>query len=107
STSVPVTAPDGNAGGIRRLSQRPDEGNQYRVIEMDGSFVDAFGLRVVAGRSFSDDVTGEEKSVLLNESGARQMGFSKPEDAINDRINFWGDTLKIVGIVKDYHHESL
>jgi putative ABC transport system permease protein len=107
SSSVPGSAPDGNAGGIRRLSQRPDEGNQYRVIEMDGSFVKGFGLSMVAGRSFSDDMPKEEKSVMLNESGARLMGFSKPEDAINDRINFWGDTLKIVGVVKDYHQESL
>ncbi len=107
ASSVPGAQPDWNAGGIRRLSQRPDESNQYRVIEMDGSFVTGFGLSVVAGRSFSDDLPSEEKNVMLNESGARLMGFVKPEDAINDRINFWGDTLKIVGVIKDYHQESL
>ncbi len=107
SSSVPGSSPDGNAGGIRRLSQRPDEGNQYGVIEMDGSFVTGFGLNVVAGRSFSDDMPSEEKSVMLNESGTHLMGFAKPEDAINEQINFWGDTLRIVGVVKDYHQESL
>ena len=35
------------------------------------------------------------------------MGFAKPEDAINDQIFFWGDTFKIVGVVKNYHQESL
>ncbi len=107
SSSIPGAQPDWNAGGIRRLSQRPEEGNQYRVIETDGAFVKGFGLEVVAGRSFSDDMVSEEKTVMLNESGAQLMGFAKPEDAINDLINFWGDTLKIIGVVKDYHQESL
>ncbi|HWA33841.1 MAG TPA: FtsX-like permease family protein, partial [Cyclobacteriaceae bacterium] len=107
ASAVPGNQPDWNAGGIRRLSQRPDESNQYRVIEMDNSYIPSFGLKIVAGRNFSDALPGERKNVMLNEAGARLMGFSKPEDAIDDRIIFWGDTLKIVGVVKNYHQESL
>ena len=107
SSAVPGGPPDMNAGGIRTLSQREDEGNQYRVITMEGGFIKAFGLEVIAGRGFSDDVSNESKNVLLNEAGLRLMGFTKPEDAIDEKINFWGDTLKIVGIIKDYHQESL
>ncbi len=107
STSVPGGQPDWNAGGIRRLSQREDEANQYRVIMMDGSFIKGFGLDVLAGRGFSDEVSQEQKNVMLNESAYRLMGFNKLEDAIGDKINFWGDTFKIVGVLKDYHQESL
>jgi putative ABC transport system permease protein len=107
STSVPGAAPGWNAGGIRRLSQRDDEATQYRVIMMDHDFIKSYGLEVIEGRPFSGDVVNERKSVLLNESGARQMGFTKPEQAINDQIFFWGDTFKIVGVVKNYHQESL
>ncbi|MEK6783273.1 MAG: ABC transporter permease [Bacteroidota bacterium] len=107
STSVPGSQPDWNAGGIRRLSQREDEQNQYRIILMDGSFVKNFGLEVAAGRSFSDEGVREDQNVVLNESASRLMGFKKPEDAINDQIYFWGDTFKIVGVVKNYHQESL
>ena len=74
---------------------------------MDGSFVKGFGLEVAAGRPFSDEAVQEHKNVLLNESASRLMGFTKPEDAINDQIYFWGDTFKIVGVVKNYHQESL
>ena len=96
STSVPGEQPGFNAGGIRTLSQRPDEANQYRVIEMDHDFISSFGLEVIAGRAFSGDVSNEHESVMLNEAGARQMGFTKMEDAINDQINFWGDTFKLI-----------
>src|SRR5688572_6874302 len=44
ATSVPGEEPGWNAGGIRRLSQREDEQQQYRVIMMDHDFIPFFGL---------------------------------------------------------------
>src|SRR5262249_54243580 len=107
SSSVPGAAPGWNAGGIRRLSQRDDEANQYRIIAMDHDFIKSFGLEIIEGRAFSGDVVNEHESVVMNESASRLMGFTKPEQAINDQIFFWGDTFKIVGVVKNYHQESL
>lgn len=107
STSIPGASPDWNAGGIRRLSQREDEQKQYRVIMMDQDFISLYGLEVMAGRKFSDQIAKEERTVLLNEAGARHMGFAKIEDAIDDQINFWGDTFRIAGVVKNYRQESL
>ncbi|MBK5278326.1 MAG: ABC transporter permease [Bacteroidia bacterium] len=107
SSSVPGSQPDWNAGGIRRLSQGEDQQNQYRIIMTDGAFIKGFGLEMVTGREFSDEAVNENKNVLLNETASRLMGFAKPEDAINDQIYFWGDTFKIVGVMKDYHQESL
>jgi putative ABC transport system permease protein len=107
STEVPGRQPGWNAGGIRRLSQREDEAKQYRIILFDHDYTKFFGVDIAAGRSFSDAVADEEHSVLLNESASRHLGFPKPEDALNDKIFFWGDTFKIVGVVKDYHQESL
>lgn len=107
STSIPGTSPDWNAGGIRRLSQREDEQKQYRVIMMDHDFVGSYGLEVVAGRTFSGDVPNERNNVMLNEAAARHMGFEKYDDAIDDQINFWGDTFRIVGVLKNYRQESL
>lgn len=74
---------------------------------MDHDFVKLFGLQIIAGRDFSGDVPNENKNVLINESSVRQLGFEKPEDAINDQINFWGDTFRIVGVMKNYYQESL
>jgi putative ABC transport system permease protein len=106
STEVPG-GPGYNAGGIRTLRQRDDESNQYRVIHMDHDFIPSYGLEMAAGRPFSADVPNEQSSVLLNESGMRLLGFAKAEDAINDQIYFWGDTFRIVGVVKNYRQESL
>jgi putative ABC transport system permease protein len=107
SSAVPGEQPNWNAGGIRRLSQREDEANQYRVIMMDADFIPSFELEVLAGRGFSSELPNEFSNVMLNESAVKVMGFEKMEDAIGDRINFWGDTFKIVGVLKDYRQESL
>lgn len=107
STSIPGASPEWNAGGIRRLSQREDEQKQYRIIMMDHDFISSYGLEIVAGRSFSGSVANEEASVLLNEAAVRHMGFEKPELAIDDQIFFWGDTFRIVGVLKNYRQESL
>jgi putative ABC transport system permease protein len=107
STAVPGRQPDWNAGGIRRLSQRPEDSNQYRIVMMDGDFVQSYGLEVLTGRSFSNDIPNEGGNVLLNETAARLMGFKNIEEAINDQIYFWDDTFRIVGVLKNYHQESL
>lgn len=107
SNDVPGASPNWNAGGVRRLSQREEEGNQYRVLEVDADFIPSYGLEVIAGRGFSNEVVGEESSIMLNESAVRTMGFENPEEAINDKIVFWGDTFRIVGVLKNYRQESL
>ncbi len=107
STEVPGRQPGWNAGGIRLLSQSDKESKQYRVIMMDGDFIPAYGLKTIAGRAFSDDKTGEDKNVMMNEAASKLMGFNKPEDALNEQIFFWGDTFNIVGVVKNYGQESL
>jgi len=107
STAVPGRQPDWNAGGIRRLSQSPDDQQQYRIIMMDHDFIPGYGLEVLSGRGFSGEAANENGSVMLNESAARLMGFTDVQQPINDQIFFWGDTFRIIGVLKNYHQESL
>jgi putative ABC transport system permease protein len=106
SSVVPGQSGD-NAGGIRRLSQTDEEQNQYRFMYVDADYISSYQMKMVAGRSFSATVTGEERSAIVNESGFRLLGFDTPEEAINESIFFWGDTLRIVGVLKNFHHESV
>lgn len=106
STSVPGKQPNWNAGGIRLLTQGENETNQYRVIGCDDQFVDFYDLKIVEGRGFDKSFGSESNNILLNEKAIRQMGLENNFDAINKKVLFWGDTFNIVGVVKNYHHES-
>ncbi len=106
STTVPGQDPGWNAGGIRLINQTDDESNQFRILGVDDQFINFYGLEVIKGRGFDGSFGAEESNVLFNQAGAKRMGFSNPEELLNKKIFFWGDTFNVVGIVKNYRHES-
>jgi len=107
SIVVPGRQPPWNAGGIRRISEGSEEGNQYRIVGFDYDFVDFYGLRILEGRNFSRDFGQNSSTVLFNEAAIELMGFEDNESAMNVPIFFWGDTFNIVGVVQNYHQEGL
>jgi len=107
SIVVPGRQPSWNAGGIRRISEGTEDGNQYRIVGFDYNFVDFYGLEILEGRNFSEDFGRNSETVLFNESAIELMGFDDFASAMNEKIFFWGDTFSIVGVVKNYHQEGL
>ncbi|ASV30548.1 ABC transporter permease [Maribacter cobaltidurans] len=107
SSFVPGMGPGDNAGGIRLLSQDDTEQKQYRFIRVDYDFADVFEINIIAGRKFSKDFGTERTNVIFNRKGIEQLGFDNPEQAIGEQIEFWGDQCEIVGVVENFHQESL
>ncbi|MEO9869610.1 ABC transporter permease [Ekhidna sp.] len=66
-------------------------------------FIETLGLTVKEGRSFSREYTGDA-NIMINESAARLMNL---EDPIGATLKFWGNDVKIIGIVEDFHFQSL
>jgi putative ABC transport system permease protein len=106
STAVPGGQTGWNAGGIRLVGSDPSSANQYRVIGVDQDFVSTYGLRLLAGRNFYPG-KADSNSVLFNQAAIGQLGFSRPQDALSKRIEFWGKQYTIVGVVANHHQESL
>jgi putative ABC transport system permease protein len=107
STTIPGSKVKWNAGGIRRKSDEDSKSNQYRIIGIDYDFINAYELSVLTGRNFSRDFGSDEGSVMFNEEAVKLMGFQNPESALGEVIYFWGNDYKIVGVLKNFHQESL
>ncbi|HEY4111170.1 ABC transporter permease [Puia sp.] len=107
STEVPGHKVGWNAGGIKEVGADQTKSRQYRVIGIDYDFVKAFDMKLLAGRNFSRDFRSDTGAVLFNEAAIKNMGFRKPEEVLNKRIDFWGKQYTIVGIVSNHHQESL
>ena len=105
SATVPGDKVEFNAGGIRLVGAPDDDGKQYRIIGADYDFVDAYGLKLLAGRNFNSAL-GEKDAVIFNRTGLSQLGFTDPDKAIGQRIDFWGDKLTIVGVIDNFHQQS-
>lgn len=78
----------------------------------DTAYFGVYGLKMVAGRPINLSDTMAEW--VVNETGARALGFRKPEDALGKMIQA-GQTdshnglkwLPIVGVVADFHSKSM
>jgi putative ABC transport system permease protein len=107
STSIPGEAVNWNAGGIKLVGRDESTQKQYRVIGVDYDYMKLYGIKLIAGRTFSKDFGSDDHSVIFTKKGFEQLGLDKPEDAIGKKIDFWGDQYTIVGITDDFHQQSL
>ncbi|MGI8600376.1 MAG: ABC transporter permease [Chitinophagaceae bacterium] len=107
SSDVPGNKVGWNAGGIKLVGSDQSKSNQYRIFGIDYDFVDAYGLRIIKGRNFSEQFRTDTGAVLFNVAAIELLGFRNPEDVLNKQIDFWGKTYNIVGVVTNHHQESL
>jgi len=77
------------------------------TIWSDFDFVKTYGITIVHGRDFSRSFSSDSGGVfLINETAARRMGWGP--NAVGRKIGFDTDDMReIVGIMKDFHYESL
>ncbi len=83
----------------------------------DYDYVKTLGLKIIAGRDFSRDMsTDVEEAFIINETAVKELGFGIPEKALGQRLNWnkWiPDSLhpvkkgKVIGVVRDFHYKSL
>jgi len=107
STSIPGEPVGWNAGGIKPKGTDQSRGKQYRIIGGDYDYLKAYGAKLIAGRVFSKDYSTDAHAVVFNEKATEEMGFEKPEQAVGKQIDFWGQVYTIVGVVENYHQQSL
>lgn len=78
------------------------------VMSVDTSFFDTYDMKLAAGRFFSAAFPADTaKSLIVNEAAVRTFGWQKPENAIGKRFGKGDDQRVVVGVVKDFHFESL
>jgi ABC-type antimicrobial peptide transport system permease subunit len=67
--------------------------------------MNVYKLKLLAGRNVSPSDTMRE--FLINDTYAKLLGFKKPDDAIGTQLNFNGKKLPIVGVMQDFHDQSM
>ena len=83
------------------------ENKNYRILGVDYDYIDLFQLEMAFGRNFSKEFPSDSNALILNETAVKWMGFEDAESALGQPVDYWGDIYHIIGIVKDYHQESV
>jgi hypothetical protein len=72
---------------------------------VDYDYFETLGIEMAEGRTFSRDfATDAEQAYIVNEELVRQMEMESP---VGKRFAFWERWGTIVGVVKDFHFQSL
>ncbi len=85
------------------------------MLTVDHDYIKTLGLKVLAGRDFSEDFPADEKNAfILSETAAKMLGHEDLKDALGHEVAWdrWDapDSLKegkVIGVVKDIHLNSL
>lgn len=78
-----------------------------RTLGVDTKFIDNYDLKIIAGRKFREDFGTERTNVILNETATKVLGFASPEAALGQQVTYSDGDLTVVGVLQDYHQESL
>ncbi len=82
--------------------------NAQPIFQVGIDFVNHFGLKLVAGRSYSRDYPSDTVGgLVINEEAAKQFGYLNPADIIGKRYKQWGREGEIIGVVKNFNFTSL
>lgn len=93
--------------GAQRIGDDETQRNQMYMMGVDFNFFQAFGNDVLAGRTFGHEYPGDSSSIIVNEKAVEIFNLKSPENAIGQHIRIGGDTLRVVGVVANYHQEGL
>ena len=67
-------------------------------------YVKTMGIELINGRDFDPSYSLDTSNYLINEAAARKIGYKDP---VGKELTMWGDKGTIIGLMKDYHHNSL
>ena len=91
-------------------TKRADDQNATSVtlyyMGIDYDFIPSYEMKILAGRNFSKEFKTDDHAVLLNKKAVELMGYKNVNEAIGGKIAR-RDTLTVVGVVADYHHQGL
>jgi len=113
SVSAASRVPSGrllDSAGARVLSGETSQPITFRIamLMVDYDYIPTFKIEMAAGRNFSRQMgTDPEQAFILNETAARRIGWESPEQAIGRGFGYGRRKGQIIGVVKDFHFESL
>jgi ABC-type antimicrobial peptide transport system permease subunit len=69
------------------------------------SYIDVYKIKLLAGRNVAASDTFRE--FLINDTYAKLLGFQNPGDAIGKYLSFNNKQMQIVGVMQDFHDQSI
>ncbi|HMG09911.1 MAG TPA: FtsX-like permease family protein, partial [Mucilaginibacter sp.] len=78
-----------------------------KYVNADYGFIPTYGMKMAAGRNFSREFATDSNNYVINAATVKILGWKTPENAIGKNLSYGGVKGKVIGVVNDFHFESL
>jgi putative ABC transport system permease protein len=103
ATQLPISVGNSTVG-VEWPGKDPKTRILFSNVGVTYDFIKTNQIKLLAGRDFSPEYGTDTSAIIVNETAARAMGLKNP---VGTSITFWGSKGKIVGLMKDFHMQSL
>ena len=73
-------------------------------------YIETLGIKLLQGRAFSKEFADDTNAVILNEEAVKQLGYTV-DNSVGKKIFYefqnQKHSMNVIGVVKDYHFQSL
>ena len=102
-TDIPTHIENGT-GGVVWPGKDPSSDVQFTQSAVGYDFTKTMHLQLVQGRDFSKDFATDSVGYIINESALKLIGYKDP---VGKPLTFWQKPGTIIGVLKDFHFNSL
>lgn len=90
--------------GLEWPGKSPDDNTLFEVFGSRYDLVETMGMHIKKGRSFSQSYGSDSSKIILNETAVKAMNLKDP---LGKTVRLNGNNVQIIGVVKDFHFESM
>ncbi len=92
------------SGDLKWTGKDPNQQVEVSGLSVGGDFIRTMNIKLLDGRDFRTDSPADSSNYIINETAAKLMGMQTP---VGKEIEFWKGKGRIVGLMKDFHLNSL
>jgi putative ABC transport system permease protein len=105
SDYLPITGTKRNQNGFwKEGNTKEDASVGAQIWRVDHDYVKTMGMNIVEGRDFKIEMASDSQAVVINQAMAKELGL---DDPIDQRITNGGSIWQVIGVIEDFHFETL
>lgn len=93
-----------------REGKAAQENVDTQTTFVEAGYIETLGIKLLKGRGFARESTNDTQALVLNEEAIKQLGYTM-DNAVGRKVYFefqnTKNTMTIIGVVRDYHFQSL
>ncbi|MDW7694451.1 FtsX-like permease family protein [Flammeovirgaceae bacterium SG7u.111] len=93
--------------GAWKPNQLQEENIMVNAVLVDTAFGRTYGLDYLAQASSPSQISVDQEYIIVDEETVKSFDLGLPSGALNEKVIYGGDTLEIVGVVKNMHWNSV